>query len=123
MLPIGPVRIPTTEGMREVDALLVGDWALNENAKGWTATHRHTGYCGKSYSTPIEALLSLGVLIGAGLVIPDELTTETMISGFAAIPGISEIVARVKAGLAILDSWDLDIDYNEPEVDDLAGDE
>ncbi len=116
-LPIGPVRISTVDGMLEVDALLLGDWALHQNSQGWTVTHQRTGYCGKSYPTPIEALISLGVYLGAGLRIPETLTAETIKDGFVSIPDIRDIAARVKAGIGVLDAWDLDLNYNEPSYD------
>lgn len=116
-LPTGLIRISTVDGPQEVDALLLGDWALNENSQGWTVTHIKTGYAGKSYPTPIEALISLGIYLGAGLRIPDEVTMETIVDSFKAIPGIAAVAARVKDAITILDLWDLDIDYNEPELE------
>lgn len=112
-LSTGPITIATKEGPQEVDALLLGDWALNENSAGWAATHRASGYAGQSFPTPIEALISLGVCLGSGLVLPDTVTPDT----FSAIPGIREIAARVKAALTILERWELDLDYNEPNVE------
>lgn len=116
-LPIGVITISTIDGPQEADALLLGEWALNQNSQGWTVTHQRTGYAGKAYPTPIEALIELGIILGAGLKIPDDLTRESFGDGFRTIPGIAGIAARIKAGLAILESWDLDIDYNEPELD------
>jgi hypothetical protein len=113
-LPIGPVTIATVDGPREVDALLLGNWALHENNQGWTVTHQRTGYAGKSYPTPIEALVLLGVYLGAGLRIPDDLTAETIGDGFKAIPGIADVAGRVKEALVVLEGWDLDIDEIEP---------
>ena len=117
-LPIELIRIATPDGPKEVGGLLLGEWALNENAKGWTTTHQRTGHCGESYATPIEALISLGILIGAGLTIPDELTAETVSAGIARIPDVAAVANRIKAGLAVLGNWDLDLDYNEPEVEE-----
>lgn len=112
-LPMGTVRIATLNGPLEVDGLMLGDWALNENAQGWTVTHRKSGYAGKNFPTPIEALIFLGIMLGAGLLeLPDEITTDT----FNAIPGIRSIAERLKAADKVLDSWDLDLDYNETEV-------
>ena len=109
-LPVEEITIATTDGPQEINALLLGDWALNTNAKGWTVTHRKTGYAAKSWPTPIEALIELGIILGAGLSVPDDVVT----GGFAAIPNIREIGARVKTAHTILESWDLDLDYNEP---------
>lgn len=108
-LPTGTIMIATADGARPSDALILGSYALNENAEGWTVSHRMSGYAFKNFATPIEALISLGILLGAGM--PSEFT----IDGFHDIPGMRDIAARIEAAVAILDSWDLDIDYNEPE--------
>lgn len=112
-LPIGVITLSTPEGPVQSDALLLGDWALNENSTGWTVTHRTSGYAGASYSTPIEALISLGVFIGAGLAIPEPFAPGM----FSELPDIRNIAARIRAALTVLDAWDLDIDYNESESD------
>lgn len=111
-LLIQPITIATPDGPQEHDALILGDWALNTNSDGWTVTHRKSGYAGKSFLTPIEALISLGIYLGAG--IPNDFTIE----GFKDIPDIKAIAARIKIATSLLDSWDLDIDWNEPEYND-----
>ena len=112
-LPIGSITLSTVDGPREVDALLLGDWALNQNSQGWTVTHRQTGYCMKAFPTPIEALISLGICLGAGFRLPDDMTMETIKDGFSSVPDIREVADRIKSGISVLESWDLDI-YNEP---------
>lgn len=113
-LPIGPITISTQEGPKEVEALLLGAWALHHNGQGWVATHQKTGYCMKAFPTPIEALISLGICLGAGFQLPDDMTMETVKDRIASVPGIREIADRIKAGISVLESWDLDLDYNEP---------
>ena len=108
-LPVEPITIATPDGPQQLEALILGDYALNENSEGWTITHIKSGYGAKSFATPIEALILLGILLGSGM--PNDFTIE----GFASIPGIRDIAARIKAAIVTLDSWDLDIDYNEPE--------
>lgn len=117
-LPIEPITIATMTGPREISALLLGKWAIHENPEGWTVTHQRTGWAaGPAYPTPIEALIALGIYLGAGLRIPSDMTTETIRDTFRHIPGIADIGARIKSANALLDSWDLDLDYNEKEVD------
>jgi hypothetical protein len=113
-LPIGPITISTVDGPQKIDALLLGTWALHQNSQGWAATHRNTGYCMKTFPTPIEALISLGICLGAGFQLPDDMTMETVKGGLTSIPGIRETADRIKAGISVLESWDLDLDYNEP---------
>lgn len=114
-LPIEPITIATTIGPRDVPALLLGDWALNKNSEGWATTHQRTGRTGKSYKTPIEALISLGIRLGAGLRIPNAMNIKTVEAEYESIPGFDEIRARIRSATELLDSWDLD--YNEKEVD------
>lgn len=116
-LPIEPITIATTTGPHEVGALLLGDWALNRNKEGWAATHQRTGRTGKSYPTPIEALISLGIRLGAGLRIPTELTIAATEADFESLPDFEAIRARIKSATDVLASWGLDLDYNEKEVD------
>src|SRR5262245_19670561 len=52
-LPIEPITISTPNGPLQIDGLILGDWALNENSEVWMVTHRKSGYAGKNYSTPI----------------------------------------------------------------------
>ena len=106
-LPIASVIIATLDGPRETDAYIIGDWAINETAKGWTATHHRTGYCGRSFPTPIEALISLGIYIGAGLRIPNDMTMETIKDEFRDIPGIADVGRRIKDAIMEMEGWNL----------------
>ncbi len=115
-LPIGPITIATTTGPRKIDALLLGDWALHDGPQGWTITHQGTGYAGKFYPTPVEALISLGIYLGAGLRFPDNMTMETIGAALKDTPGIADIAERIKAALALVEIWELDLDYNERET-------
>lgn len=117
-LPISTITISTVDGAKETDALLLGAWALHKNSQGWVVTHQKTGYCMKAFPTPIEALVLLGICLGAGFQLPDDMTMETVKDRIASIPGIRETADRIKAGISMLESWDLDIDYNEPTLAD-----
>lgn len=97
---------------RPVSALLVGEYAIHRTMSidGWNVTHIRSGAGGPRVDTPIEALIFLGIILGAG-------AHRDLDETYMGEKGIvdQETKARVSAALLQLRSWDLDLDYHEPE--------
>jgi hypothetical protein len=116
-----PLMIRTKDGPRQIDPVLyLGEWALHPGAddkgEGWTVTHAPSGLRMGIMGTPIEALIGLGVLLGSGFgEYVDKLGPDY---DPAAPPPIHDAAAiqRYQSALLTLAGWDLDLDYNEPEI-------
>lgn len=112
-LLVGPVVRRFYDLRNERDGLLLGDYALHPfEDGGWVITHRSSGLCGKSVSTPIEAIIQIGIMLGSGanMSVFDEHYDPK------APPRMSPAVkTRIREAMATLKSWDLDIDYEEVE--------
>lgn len=97
---------------RPVSALLVGDYAIHRclSVDGWSVTHVRSGAGAPRVDTPIEALIFLGIILGAGA---HRDLDETYMGGKGLVD--PETKARISTALLLLRSWDLDLDYHEPE--------
>lgn len=115
-LPSQPVRRRYPHGeSTDTEGLWLGEWALHEcEGDKWACTHLKSGLASPACATPIEALITLGILLGSGYNF--DVLDETYDP--ANPPAIEkDIQQRITGARTRLDGWDLDIDYNEPECE------